>query len=224
MVLVPDLATNLGTSNDDYTKWTFTIRPGVKWENGKPVTAKEVAWGIQRCMDAATFPTGACQYYANAYFKGGSTYKGPYTAPSQKFTAVKVSGNKLTIFMAKPFPDMPYWGSFPAMGPIPLGKASDPKTYKNHPLATGPYMFKSFSPNKELVLVRNPNWDPATDPSRTQYPDGYDFKTQQPSEKIFHILLADSGSGQTTLTYEDLLAPDYNQMKQKSPQRLTIGG
>jgi peptide/nickel transport system substrate-binding protein len=224
MILVPDLATDLGTPNDNYTKWTFTIRSGVKWENGQPVTAKEVAWGIQRCMDAATFPTGACQYYANSYFRGGSTYKGPYTDPKQKFTAVKVSGNKLTIFMDKPFPDMPYWGAFPAMGPIPLGKASDPKTYKNHPLATGPYMFKSFSPNKELVLTRNPNWDPATDPARTQYPDGWDFKTQQPSEKIDQIMLADSGSGQTTLTYDDLLAPDYSKMKQQSPDRLVLGG
>ena len=154
MVLVPDLATDLGQHNDDYTKWTFTIRDGVKFEDGSPVTAKNIAWGIQRCMDAATFPTGPCQYYSNVYFRGGSTYKGPYTAPNQKFNAVKVNGNKLTIFMDKPFPDMPYWGAFPANGPVPLGKASDPKTYKNHPLSTGPYMIKSFSQSKELVLER----------------------------------------------------------------------
>src|SRR6476469_5017988 len=73
MVLVPDLATDLGKSNSSYTKWTFTIRSGVKWQDGSPVTAKEVAWGMQRCMDAATFPTGPCQYYSNVYFKGGST-------------------------------------------------------------------------------------------------------------------------------------------------------
>src|SRR4051794_39641726 len=90
MVLVPDLATDLGQHNDDYTKWTFTIRPGVKFENGKTVTAQDIAWGIQRCMDAATFPTGPCQYYANVYFRGGAKYKGPYTAPDQKFNAVKV--------------------------------------------------------------------------------------------------------------------------------------
>ena len=67
-------------------------------------------------------------------------------------------------------------------------------------------MISKFSPSKEMVLVRNPNWDPATDPARTQYPDGYDFKTQQQPEKIDQILLADSGDGQTTLTYDDLLA------------------
>src|SRR3954470_11995276 len=135
MVLVPDLATDLGQHNDDYTKWTFTIRDGVKFEDGSTVTAKDIAWGMQRCMDAATFPTGACQYYSNVYFRGGSTYKGPYTAPNQKFNAIKVDGDTLTIFMDKPFPDMPYWGAFPANGPVPLGKASDPKTYKNHPVS-----------------------------------------------------------------------------------------
>jgi peptide/nickel transport system substrate-binding protein len=74
------------------------------------------------------------------------------------------------------------------------------------------------------VLVRNPNWDPATDPARTQYPDGYDFKMQTQSEKIDQILLADAGDGQTTLTYDDLLAPDFQRMKQQSPDRLTLGG
>jgi peptide/nickel transport system substrate-binding protein len=228
MVLVPDLATDLGTHNDNYTQWKFTIRSGVKWEDGSPVTAQDVAWGMTRCMDAATFPTGACQYYSNVYFKGGSSYKGPYTEhqkPGTIFSGIKVNGNTITINMDKPFPDMPYWGTFPANGPVPTDpKISDPKTYKKHPWSTGPYMIKSFQLSKELVLERNPYWDPKTDPARTQYPDGYDFKLQTQSEKTDQILLADSGSGQTTLTYDDLLAPDYQQMKQKDPSRLTLGG
>jgi peptide/nickel transport system substrate-binding protein len=229
MILVPDLATDLGQHNDNYTKWTFTIRDGVKWgENGQPVTAQDVAWGMTRCMDAATFPTGACQYYSNGYFKGGADYKGPYTSkekPGTIFKAIKVNGNEITITMDKPFPDMPYWGTFAANGPVPTDpKVSDPKTYKKHPWSTGPYMIDKFSLSKELVLKRNPYWDPATDPARTQYPDGYDFKLQTPTEKIDQILLADTGDGQTTLTYDDLLAPDFQQMKQKAPDRLTLGG
>ncbi len=229
MVLVPDLATDLGTHNDTYTKWSFTIRDGVKWgENGQPITAKEVAWGMSRCMDPATFPTGACPYYANAYYKGGADYKGVYTSkqkPGTIFPAIKVNGNTITISMAQPFPDMPYWGSFPANGPVPLDpKVSDPRTYKKKPWSTGPYMIKDFSLSKELVLEKNPYWDPATDPARTQYPDGYDFKLQTQTEKTDQILLADSGDGQTTLTYDDLLAPDYQQLQQKDPSRLTLGG
>src|SRR6476469_8604989 len=108
MVLVPDLATDLGQHNDNYTQWTFKIRPGVKWENGDPVTAKEVAWGMSRCMDAATFPTGPCQYYSNVYFKGGAADKGPYTShqkPGTLAKAIKVNGDTITISMDKPFPD-----------------------------------------------------------------------------------------------------------------------
>jgi peptide/nickel transport system substrate-binding protein len=225
MILVPDLATNLGTHNDSYTQWKFTIRSGVKWaENGQEVTAKDVAFGMTRCMDAATFPTGACQYYSNVYYKGGANYKGMYTDPKSKFKGIKVNGNVITINMAKPFPDMPYWGTFPANGPVPSGKVSDPKTYKNDPWSTGPYMINKFSPQKELTLKRNPYWNAASDPARTAYPDAYDFKLQQQSEKIDQIMLANSGSGQTTLTYDDLLAQDYNQLKSKDPGRLTLGG
>ena len=226
MILVPDLATDLGTHNDNYTQWKFTIRPGVKWgENGKPITAQDVAFGMTRCMDAATFPTGACPYYSNAYFKGGSSYKGMYTDPGSKFNGIKVNGQTITINMSKPFPDMPYWGTFPANGPVPSDKkVSDPKAYKKHPWSTGPYMIKSFNQAKELVLEKNPYWEASTDPARTQYPDGYDFKLQQQSEKIDQIMLADTGTGQTSLTYDDLLAPDFQQMKQKAPDRLTLGG
>ena len=66
----------------------------------------------------------------------------------------------MTIKMAKPFPDMDYWGAFMAMGPAPLGKASDPPDYGRNPLSTGPYKVESFRPSEELVLVKNDQWDP----------------------------------------------------------------
>ena len=81
MILVPDLATDLGTPNDDFTEWTFTLRDGVKWETGAPVTADEVAFGIVRSLDGKTFPNGPGLYYSNPYFLGGEDYKGPYTRP-----------------------------------------------------------------------------------------------------------------------------------------------
>ncbi len=221
MILVPDLATDLGTPNSDFTEWKFTIRDGVKYENGDPVTAADVAFGIKRSMDRTAFPTGAP--YSNLYFKGGDTYKGPYTDPKGTFDAVTVDGNTITIAMAKPFPDMPYWGAFPAMSAIPE-KGSDPASYRRHPLATGPYMFKSYTPAKSLVLVKNPNWDPATDPGRTQYPDEYDFKAQVPNQQIDQLMLADTGDAQTTLTYEDVQASNYRTFKEKYPERLVLGG
>ena len=118
-VLVPDLATDLGTPNDDFTEWRFTLKDGIKWENGDPVTADEVAFGIKRSFDEETFPTGPGTAYSNPYFLGGTDYTGPYTGGAD-FPAVTVEGNDIVLKMAKPFSEMDYYGIFPAIGPVPL--------------------------------------------------------------------------------------------------------
>ena len=82
MVLVPDLATDLGTPNDDYTQWTYTIRSGVKFEDGAPVTADDVAYGIKRSFDRTTFKGGPT--YSNDYFLHGDTYQGPLPPRQQR--------------------------------------------------------------------------------------------------------------------------------------------
>jgi peptide/nickel transport system substrate-binding protein len=230
MILVPDLATDLGTHNDDYTEWTFTLKDGIKWENGDPITAKEVAFGIIRSYDQETFVNGPGIYYTNPYFLEGDTYKGPYTGndpdgTKQHAVTYDDAAKTVTVKMAKPFSDFPYYASMPAMGPIPTDPAiSDPATYGQHPWASGPYKIDSYVIGKSLVLSRNENWDPATDPARTQYPDGYVFKGGQDPLKIDQILLADSGAGQTTLTYDDVQSQDYRKFQNDHADRLVIGG
>ncbi len=220
MILVPDIATDLGTPNDDFTEWTYTIRPGVKYENGQEVTADDIAFGIKRSFDRATFPEGAA--YSNDYFLDGDKYEGPYTG-GDKYDGVVVDGDTLTIKMSKPFPDMPYWGAFPAMGPIPEGKASDPAKYALHPWATGPYMFDKYTPEKSLTLVKNPNWDPSTDPGRHQYVDEWNMKFDVPSAKVDQISLNDTGDGQTSLTYDNIQASNFVKAKQDANDRLVLG-
>ena len=93
MILVPDLATDLGTPNEDFTEWKFTLRDGVKWETGAPVTADEVAFGISARWTTRRSSNGPGSYYSNPYFLGGDTYKGPYTDPDTEQQAVTVDGN-----------------------------------------------------------------------------------------------------------------------------------
>lgn len=232
-ILVPDLATDLGTANDDFTEWTFTLRDGVKWENGDPITPEEVAFGINRSMDDATFPEGPGPYYSTPFFLGGGTkYQGPYSTkggstakPITESEAVTVKGNDITVHMSQPFQDFPYYAAFPAIGPVPLDpKVSDPAKYRQHPLATGPYKIESYTPAKSLVLVRNDEWDPATDPARTQYPEKYVFKAGVQYAQIDQILLADTGDGQTTMTYEDVQAKDFRKFQNDHADRLVVGG
>lgn len=227
MILVPDLATDLGQHNADYTEWKFTIRDGLKWENGQPLTAEDVARGIIASMDGKVFGDGPGLYYSNPYFLGGDKYKGPYTENDPNGTkqqAVSVSGNTITIKMSQPFPDFPYYGAFAAMGPRPAGKAGDPATYAQHPLSTGPYKIESYTRSKSLVLVKNDQWDPNTDPARTDYVDKYVFKAGTPADQIDAILLADKGEGQTTLTYDDIQAQDYRKFQEQAGDRIVNGG
>ena len=220
MILIPDLATDLGTPNEDFTEWTFTIREGVKYENGQEVTPQDIAFGIDRSFDRTTFPEGAA--YSNDYFLNGDKYEGPYTGTGD-CGCVTIKGQDITIKMAKPFPDMPFWGAFAAMGPIPSGQASDPAKYALHPWATGPYMFDEYTPEKSLTLVKNPNWDPNTDPGRHQYPDEYDMKFDVPSAKVDQISLNDEGEGQTSLTFDNIQASNFVTAKQDASDRLVLG-
>ena len=49
--LVPDMATDLGTVTNGGKTWQFTLRDGMKWENGNPVTCEDVAYGVSRQFD-----------------------------------------------------------------------------------------------------------------------------------------------------------------------------
>jgi peptide/nickel transport system substrate-binding protein len=222
ITLVPDLATDLGTPNKDFTSWTYTLRKGIKFEDGSPVTPQDIKYGIERSFDRATFVNGA--NYSNAYFLDGDKYKGPYKSGTN-YNGVVIHGMKITIKMARPFPDMPYWGSFPAMGPVPPGSASDPSKYKNHPLATGPYKFASYTPGKSLTLVKNKYWDPKTDPARHQYPNQWNFTWAGNPDTIQAGLLHDQGQAQTTLTYDSVLSSQYPQFKNtpSAADRLVTG-
>ncbi len=218
-VLVPDLATDLGTANDDFTEWTFTIREGAKWEDGKPVTAEEVAWGIQRSLDAEAFPAGPGTEYSVHYFKDGGDYKGPYTDKGKAYDGITVDGNDITIKMKSPFPDMDYWGSFMAMGPAPLGKASNPPNYGQQPLSNGPYKIENWKPNEELTLVRNDQWDPATDASRHQYVDKWIFKFNAEQSQVDQIMLSGNTDSQTSLSAA-LGSDKYQEASEKLGDRL----
>lgn len=205
-VLVPDLATDLGTPNEDFTEWRFTLKDGIKWETGDPVTAEEVAFGMKRSFDATNFPTGPGTSYSNPYFLGGDKYKGPYEG-SENFPAITTEGNDIILKMGTPFPEMDYYGIFPAMGPVPLsGVDTTPPDYGLHPLATGPYKIDKYVPNQELVLVKNDQWDPNTDPARRQLIDKYTFKFNGDNAVADKTVLSSSGAS-TVVT--SMLAQDY---------------
>ena len=166
--LVPGLATDMGTTSDNGLTWTFHIQPDVKYENGQTVTASDVKYAIERTYDRSVFANGPTYYQA---LLTDPNYPGPYKDRAKNLmglSAIDVPNATTLVFhLQSPFPDLPYVLAFPSSAPVPPS-ADTGANYQLHPLATGPYKFQNYTLNKQLTLVPNTAWNPATDPNAKQ--------------------------------------------------------
>ena len=83
--LVGDLAADTGKSSNGGAVWTFKLRPGIKWEDGKDVTCADVLYGVSRSFDTlADSPilTGGPSFYVTDFIENKTDYKGPYATPN----------------------------------------------------------------------------------------------------------------------------------------------
>jgi len=211
-VLVPDL-TDLGTASADGLTWTFKTKGTSKYDDGSEVKIEDYAYAIKRSFAHDVFANGPT--YQMQYFKDGDKYKGPY-ADKGEYTGVETQGtDTLIIHLAKPFPDLPFYMTFPMFGPIP--QAKDTKdNYKNKWLSTGPYTIDSYTAGTELKLKKNPNWDASTDPVRHQYVDGWDFKWGVEDVANQKQVLNSVGPDATSINYANVdssLVPDLTGAK-----------
>ncbi|NUR99525.1 MAG: ABC transporter substrate-binding protein [Kribbellaceae bacterium] len=170
---VPDLAEAPGVPSDGAKTWTYKIRKGIKFEDGTPVTSKDVKYAVARSLDKATLPNGPT--YFNDFLldipKGYSVYKDKTLAGVAK--AIETPDDNTIVFhLNKPFASFDYFAQLPSTAPVPQAKDTGAK-YKEHPIATGPYKFGTYNPNSGFDLVRNDQYDPSTDPDsgRKALPD-----------------------------------------------------
>ena len=169
--LTPDLATDLGQSSDDGKTWTYTLKDGVKYEDGSPVTSADVKYAVLRSTDKKTFPNGPAYFEAMLDLPEG--YDGPYRSKNMNTDqAIETPDDKTIVFHLKePFAGFDYLAQLPQTAPVPQAKDTGAK-YKDHVLSTGPYMFDgNYNPTSGFTLIRNPNWDAASDPNRKALPD-----------------------------------------------------
>lgn len=218
-VLVPDLATNLGEKSKDEMSWKFTLKKGLKYEDGTPMKASDIEYSVLRSFEVEKMPGGPT--FQIEYLKGGDKYKGPWTQPDAKFPGITVDDNAgtITFNLSKKMPTFPYFASFSMFTGIP--KAKDTKTnYQLKWLANGPYKIGSYSKGSSLKLVKNTNWDAASDPGRNQLPDNINFNFGKEASTTAQSIMADNGIDQTTLTYDGVdasviqkaLGPNKNQV------------
>src|ERR1700722_5284400 len=168
--LVPDLATDMGTVSNNGLTWTFHIQSDVKYEDGTVATAQDVKYGIERTYDRSVAANGPTYYQA---ILTDPSYPGPFKDRAKNLmglTAIDTPNATTLVFhLQAPYPDLPDVLTFPSSAPVLPSKDSG-SNYQLHPLSTGPFMFQSYQLNKQLTLVPNPNWKPATDPNASQLP------------------------------------------------------
>ena len=169
--VVPDLATAAGQHDADFKTWTYHIRPGVKWQDGTPVTSADVKYGIERLFATDVFATGPGFYYTcllDTCDKNGTpAYTGPYKDPSGSLSTIDTPDASTIVFhLNQSTPTFDYLMALPASAPVKKS-ADTGKSYTNHVLSDGPFKFSTYSPGKSATWVRNPMWSQSTDPVRT---------------------------------------------------------
>ncbi|HJQ48698.1 MAG TPA: ABC transporter substrate-binding protein [Amycolatopsis sp.] len=188
--LVPDLAQTLGVPSDNAKTWTYKLRPGVKFEDGTPVTSKDVKYAVERSLDKDTFPNGPTYFNDFLNLQG---YTSPYSDPDPNklgLKAIDTPDDQTIVFhLNQTFAGFDYFAQLPATIPVPAAKDTGTK-YKEHVVSSGPYMFQTNNLGKNFTLVRNPNWDPATDPIRKALPDQIQVQLNVNADDIDNRLLS----------------------------------
>ena len=126
-----DLATSCESSEDGMT-WTVTIRDDVKFTDGEPLTAEDVAF---------TYNTVKASSSVNDF--------------TMLDNAEAVDDTTVVFHMAKPFSIWPY--TMAIVGIVPE-HAYDSATYGSNPIGSGRYILKQWDRGQQIILEANPDY------------------------------------------------------------------
>lgn len=155
--ITPDLATGVAKVTDGGKTYTYTLRDGVTWEDGQAITSKDVKYGIERVW-AQDVLSGGPVYLKDVLDPKGE-YKGPYKDTSKDKLGLKSidTPDDKTIVFHIPKANSDFEEMLALVSASPVRQDKDTKSkYGLHPFSSGPYKFDSYSPGKDLTLVRNP--------------------------------------------------------------------
>jgi peptide/nickel transport system substrate-binding protein len=139
---VCDLCTEMPTPTDDGRTWTFKIRDGVKWHDGAPLTAADVAASWQQIVH----PRPGISSARESYFVMVDTVEAP--DPTTVVFRLKFATSAFLPALADPFA----WIYKKEI----LDK--DPHWYEKNVLGSGPFKFVEYQIGQSIKGVRNPDY------------------------------------------------------------------
>ena len=167
-VLIPDLAADMPVISADGTTYTIKLRPDAKFAPpvDRAVTADDVKYSFERMMAEPRCP-------ATYFYAGVEGAQAVVDKKAKEITGIKVI-DPLTIQFKLSSPDLSflYALSMEFCDVIPKEWVDKWGTKVNrHPLGTGPFYMTSWTPGREIKLLKNPNyWN-----AGKVYLDGVDF-------------------------------------------------
>ncbi|GAA4555904.1 ABC transporter substrate-binding protein [Planotetraspora kaengkrachanensis] len=219
--LVGDLATDTGTTTDGGKTWQFTLKDGVKWQDGSPITSGDIKYSFERLF--ADFITEGPDY-AETWLVPDATkpfrdqYKGPYDG--KELDTIETPDDKTVIFhLNAPHPDFNFTVAMTGYGAVPKAKDTKQK-YDKQPFSSGPYQIVSHTTDKSLELERNPNWDKNTDPIRHAYPDKFHMEFGLQAQQSTERFLADTGNDKQAFTFHNAVAAERVQEVQNNAEAM----
>ncbi|MFI1481015.1 ABC transporter substrate-binding protein [Streptomyces sp. NPDC020747] len=198
--VVGDLATDSGKSSDGGKTWTFTLKDGVKDENGTAITSADVRHTVERQYASFIFdgPT-----YLQTWLSGPKYREalpdGGFGKKHLPDDVLETPDAKTVVFHFKtPQTDLPQTLAMPGYTIVPE-KTDTKAKYDKAPVSTGPYKIAEYKVGKTLKLVKNENWDPKTDSVRQQYVDGFNFDFGVTESTQTSRLIADQGDSKDAI-------------------------
>ncbi|WP_217553815.1 ABC transporter substrate-binding protein [Streptomyces sp. GbtcB6] len=202
--VVPDLATDTGRASENATVWTYTLKKGLKYEDGTAITSADIKYGIERSF-APELSGGAP--YLRDWLVGAADYQGPYK-DKKGLSAIETPDDRTIVFhLNKPEGEFPFLATQTQFTPVPQAKDTGTK-YEEHPVSSGPYkVVKNENDGEHLILERNKYWSAAVDDQRKAYPDKIDVQSGLDSSVINQRLSASQGTDAAAVTTDTNLGP-----------------
>ena len=153
---VPGAAESYSVSSDGVV-WTFTLREGLTWSDGEPVTAEDFVAGIRRGLDPKTAAPSA----EFGYLIKNAAAVNKNTMPVESVGVRAVDARTLEITLERPSPLLLQIVALPNLFPLPrhiFAKYGDQWIKAGNVVSNGPYTLVEWRPNDYVHLTKNPRF------------------------------------------------------------------
>src|SRR6266436_2090834 len=195
--VIGDVATEWKISPDGLT-YTFTIRPGIRFHDGSPLTAADV----KASYDKILFPPEGVRSIRKHHYSAVASVDAP--DPGTVVFKLKFPSASLLVNLASPSNVI-----FPKKY---LDK--DPNYFKNNVMGSGPFRFKSYTRGSTFEAERNPDYFVKDRP----YLNGYKFFISTETS----VRAAAIRSGRAYIEFRDLPNADVEAIKKQLGDKVTV--